>query len=54
MTRMLLVGYLGGIRCQWKLGAGMPLNLAHRWFRRLDVDMACRTTPKHAPLQRRR
>ena len=38
MIRMLLLGYLGGIRSERKLCAGMHLNLAHRWFCRLGVD----------------
>jgi len=40
MIRMLLVGYLGGIRSERKLCAGMHLNLAHRWFCRRGSESA--------------
>ncbi len=51
MIRMLLVGYLGGIRSERKLCAGMRLNLAHRWFCRLGVDDA---VPDHSTFSKNR
>ncbi len=51
MVRMLLVGYLGGIRSERKLCAGMHLNLAHRWFCRLGIDDA---VPDHSTFSKNR
>ena len=38
MLRMLLVGYLLGIRSERRLCEEVHLNLAYRWFCRLDLD----------------
>ena len=35
MIRMLLVGYLNGVRSERKLCAEVHLNLSYRWFCRL-------------------
>jgi len=51
MVRMLLVGYLGGIRSERKLCAGMHLNLAHRWFCRLGMSDA---VPNHSTFSKNR
>jgi len=51
MIRMLLVGYLGGIRSERKLCAGMHLNLAHRWFCRLGVGDV---VPNHSTFSKNR
>jgi len=51
MVRMLLVGYLGGIRSERKLCAGMHLNLAHRWFCRLGMGD---TVPNHSTFSKNR
>ena len=48
---MLLVGYLGGIRSERKLCAGMHLNLAHRWFCRLGMGDA---VPNHSTFSKNR
>jgi transposase len=37
MLRMLLVGYLFGIRSEQRLCEEVHLNLAYRWFYRLDL-----------------
>ena len=37
MTRMLLVGYIMGIRSERRLCEEVHLNLAYRWFCRLDL-----------------
>jgi len=37
MLRMLLVGYLSGIRSERRLCEEVHLNLAYRWFCRLDL-----------------
>lgn len=37
MVRMLLVGYIMGIRSERRLCAKVHLNLAYRWFCRLDL-----------------
>ena len=39
-ARMLLVGYLGGIRSERALCAEVRLNLARRWFCRPGLDGA--------------
>ena len=51
MIRMLLIGYLSGIRSERKLCAGMHLNLAHRWFCRLGVDDV---VPNHSTFSKNR
>ena len=38
MIRMLLVGYIMGIRSERRLCGEVHLNLAYRWFCRLDLD----------------
>jgi transposase len=38
MTRMLLIGYLNGIRSERRLCAEVHPNLAYRWFCRLGLD----------------
>jgi transposase len=38
MIRMLLVGYLYGIRSETRLCEEVHLNLAYRWFCRLGLD----------------
>jgi transposase len=37
MLRMLLIGYLFGIRSERRLCEKVHLNLAYRWFCRLDL-----------------
>lgn len=51
MIRMLLVGYLGGIRSERKLRAEVHLNLAHRWFCRLGLDGV---VPDHSTFSKNR
>ena len=51
MVRMLLVGYLGGIRSERKLCAEVHPNLAYRWFRRLGLDGA---VPDHGTFSKNR
>ena len=51
MVRMLLVGYLNGIRSERKLCAEVHLNLAHRWFCRLGLDGA---VPDHSTFSKNR
>ena len=38
LIRMLLVGYRFGIRSERRLCEEVHLNLAYRWFRRLDLN----------------
>ncbi len=38
IVRMLLIGYLTGIRSERRLCGEVHLNLAHRWFCRLGLD----------------
>ena len=38
MIRVLLIGYLNGIRSERRLCAEVHLNLAYRWFCRLGLD----------------
>ena len=45
MMRMLIVGYCYGIRSERKLCEEVALNLAYRWFCRLDLDDEVRTIP---------
>ena len=51
IVRMLLVGYLGGIRSERKLCAEVHLNLAHRWFCRLGLYGA---VPDHSTFSKNR
>ncbi len=51
MIRMLLVGYLDGIRSERRLCAEVHLNLAHRWFCRLGLDGA---VPDHSTFSKNR
>jgi transposase len=43
MIRMLIVGYCFGIRSERRLCDEVHLNLAYRWFCRLDLTDPCRT-----------
>src|SRR5580700_7540642 len=45
LLRMLLVGYCYGIRSERKLCEEVSLNLAYRWFCRLDLNDA---VPDHS------
>ena len=45
MIRMLIVGYCYGIRSERRLCEEVSLNLAYRWFCRLDLDDA---VPDHS------
>ncbi|MBB4397029.1 transposase [Bradyrhizobium sp. CIR48] len=45
MIRMLLVGYCFGIRSERRLCDEVHLNLAYRWFCRLDLE---RTVNDHS------
>ena len=45
MIRMLLVGYVMGIRSERRLCEEIHLNLAYRWFCRLDLGDA---VPDHS------
>jgi len=45
MIRMLIVGYCFGIRSERRLCEEVQLNLAYRWFCRLDLDAA---VPDHS------
>lgn len=45
MLRMLIVGYCYGIRSERRLCEEVSLNLAYRWFCRLDLDD---TVPDHS------
>jgi transposase len=40
MIRMLIIGYCMGIRSERRLCEEVHLNLAYRWFCRLDLDCA--------------
>ena len=51
MIRMLLVGYLHGIRSERRLCAEVHLNLAYRWFCRLGLDGA---VPDHSTFSKNR
>jgi transposase len=44
MMRMLIVGYCFGIRSERRLCEEVHLNLAYRWFCRLDLEDAVPTT----------
>lgn len=51
MLRMLLVGYCFGIRSERRLCEEVQLNLAYRWFCRLDLEDAI---PDHSTLSKNR
>src|SRR4051794_37056828 len=51
MVRVLLVGYLGGIRSERRLCAEVHLNLAYRWFCRLGLGGA---VPDHSTFSKNR
>nr|WP_246776584.1 transposase [Microvirga sp. VF16] len=48
---MLIVGYCYGIRSERKLCEEVSLNLAYRWFCRLDLDYA---VPDHSTFSKNR
>lgn len=51
LMRMLIVGYCYGIRSERKLSEEVSLNLAYRWFCRLDLDDA---VPDHSSFSKNR
>lgn len=51
MMRMLIVGYSFGIRSERRLCEEVHLNLAYRWFRRLDLEAA---VPDHSTFSKNR
>jgi transposase len=51
MMRMLIVGYCYGIRSERKLCEEVSLNLAYRWFCRLNLDDA---VPDHSTFSKNR
>src|SRR5213595_1043352 len=51
MIRMLIVGYCMGIRSERRLCEEVHLNLAYRWFCRLDLDAA---VPDHSTFSKNR
>ena len=51
MIRMLLVGYCMGIRSERRLCQEVHLNLAYRWFCRLDL---CDAVPDHSTFSKNR
>lgn len=51
MIRMLIVGYCFGIRSERRLCEDVHLNLAYRWFCRLDLDEA---VPDHSTFSKNR
>lgn len=51
LVRMLLVGYSYGIRSERRLCEEVELNLAYRWFCRLDLDDAI---PDHSTFSKNR
>ena len=51
MIRMLLVGYIMGIRSERRLCEEVHLNLAYRWFCRLDLGDAI---PDHSTFSKNR
>src|SRR4051812_14957420 len=48
---MLIVGYCFGIRSERRLCEELHLNLAYRWFCRLDLDA---TVPDHSTFSKNR
>ena len=51
MMRMLLVGYVMGIRSERRLCEGVHLNLAYRWFCKMDLTDAI---PDHSTFSKNR
>ena len=51
MIRMLIIGYCMGIRSERRLCEEVHLNLAYRWFCRLDLDG---TVPDHSTFSKNR
>ena len=51
MIRMLIVGYCFGIRSERRLCEEVHLNLAYRWFCRLDLEDA---VPNHSAFSKNR
>lgn len=51
MIRMLLVGYIMGIRSERRLCEEVHLNLAYRWFCRLDLTVP---VPDHSTFSKNR
>jgi transposase len=51
MIRMLIIGYCFGIRSERRLCEEVRLNLAYRWFCRLDLDDAI---PDHSTFSKNR
>ena len=51
MLRMLIVGYVMGIRSERRLREEVHLNLAYRWFCRLGLDGA---VPDHSTFSKNR
>jgi transposase len=51
LTRMLLVGYCFGIRSERRLCEEVHLNLAYRWFCRLDLSVPI---PNHSTFSKNR
>ena len=51
MTRMLIVGYCFGIRSERRLCQEVQLNLAYRWFCRLNLEDS---VPEHSTFSRNR
>ena len=51
MIRMLIIGYCMGIRSERRLCEEVHLNLAYRWFCRLDLDGA---VPDHSTFSKNR
>ncbi len=51
MIRMLLIGYIMGIRSERRLCEEVHLNLAYRWFCRLDLSDA---VPDHSTFSKNR
>ena len=51
MLRMLIIGYCMGIRSERRLCEEVHLNLAYRWFCRLDLDGA---VPDHSTFSKNR
>ena len=47
MIRMLIIGYCHGIRSERRLCEEVALNLAYRWFCRLDLNDA---VPDHSSI----
>ena len=51
MIRMLIIGYCHGIRSERRLCEEVALNLAYRWFCRLDLNDA---VPDHSSFSKNR